>query len=201
MEAEGQQWRPSTASMGHRAKHTCSHSLFIEKYCVKSYCWDSMLRQVWDLGPFAAVVQCLELDTTLHKQQTTKKLYGTKNNCACTVRTNFGQRYKDSKIPYYHFQESGAKAGYRAYPLHSTPPEGWAKHLSHPSSQPPGHTPILTRYEKQAQPLWGTSKQNMLFAPAPPCCSEGPNKALPEFVWPLINILIKEAKNPGQLTL
>ena len=34
----------------------------------------------WDLGPFAAVLQCLHLDKPLLKQQNTKKLYGAKNN-------------------------------------------------------------------------------------------------------------------------
>ena len=33
------------------------------------------VSQAWDLGPFAAVLQCLL------KQQNTKKLYGTKNRC------------------------------------------------------------------------------------------------------------------------
>ena len=33
----------------------------------------------WDMGPFA-VLQCLDLDTPLLKQQNTKKLHGTKNN-------------------------------------------------------------------------------------------------------------------------
>ena len=35
----------------------------------------------WDLGPFAAVLQCLHLDTSLLQQPTTKKYYRTKNNC------------------------------------------------------------------------------------------------------------------------
>ena len=35
----------------------------------------------WDLGLFAAVLQCLYLDKHLLEQQNTKKLYGTKNNC------------------------------------------------------------------------------------------------------------------------
>ena len=33
------------------------------------------VSQAWDLGPFAAALQCLL------KQQNTKKLYGTKNHC------------------------------------------------------------------------------------------------------------------------
>ena len=42
----------------------------------------------WDLQPFAAVLQCLHLDTPLLEQQNTKKLYGTKNKC---VHAQLGQ--------------------------------------------------------------------------------------------------------------
>ena len=38
----------------------------------------------WDLGPFAAVLQCLHLDTRLLEQQNTKKLCGTKKTCVGT---------------------------------------------------------------------------------------------------------------------
>ena len=41
------------------------------------------------------------------------------------------------------FEEPGAKAWYRACPLRSTPPKGRADHLSHPSGQTRGHTPVL----------------------------------------------------------
>ena len=40
-----------------------------------------VVRQAWDLGPFAAELQYLHLDTPLLEQQNTKKLYVTKNNC------------------------------------------------------------------------------------------------------------------------
>ena len=40
-----------------------------------------IVRQAWDLGPFAAELQYLHLDTPLLEQQNTKKLYVTKNNC------------------------------------------------------------------------------------------------------------------------
>ena len=53
----------------------------------------------------------------------------------------------------------------------------------------------------QLNPPWGASEQgNLLLVFAPPCCSRGPNEALPEFlVWPLINFYwLGKAKNPGQ---
>ena len=58
----------------------------------------------WDLGPFAAVLQCFHLGTPLLQQQNTKKLSGTKNNC---VHAQLGQildkRYKETKKPNCHF--------------------------------------------------------------------------------------------------
>ena len=68
----------------------------------------------WDLGLFAAVLQCLHLDTPLLEQQNTKKLDGTKNNC---MHMQLGQildkRYKDQKNPTATFEEPRAKAGGR----------------------------------------------------------------------------------------
>ena len=58
----------------------------------------------WDLGPFAAVLQCLGLDIPLLKQQNTKKLYGTKNNCVhAAVGTNSGQKIHRDQKPNCHF--------------------------------------------------------------------------------------------------
>ena len=52
----------------------------------------------WDLGPFAAGLLCLHLDTPLLEQQDTKKLYGIKNNCR---QVQLGQilHPKDTKRP------------------------------------------------------------------------------------------------------
>ena len=88
-----------------------------------------------DLGPFAAALLCLHLDTPLLEQRGKKKLYGTQNNCQ---QVQLGQILhpkdtKTPKIPTASFeepeeQELGAKAGY--FP---TPPKGWANHLSQPT--------------------------------------------------------------------
>ena len=63
-----------------------------------------LLREAEDLGPLAAVLRCLHLDTLLLEQQNTKKLYGTKSNC---VHTQVGQildkRYKETKKSIGHF--------------------------------------------------------------------------------------------------
>ena len=97
-------------------------------------------------------------------------------------------RYKKTKNLTATSEELGAKAGHCACPLHSTPPKGWADHLSHTSGPTPGHTPTLTPYKKPARPPSGSKQGNLLLVLAPPCCSRGPNKALPEFlVWPPVN--------------
>ena len=46
------------------------------------------LRQAWELGPFAAGLKSLYLDTSFLKLQYMKKLYGTKNYC---VHVQLGQ--------------------------------------------------------------------------------------------------------------
>ena len=64
-----------------------------------------------DLAPFAAVLQCLQLDTPLLEQQNTSKLYRTKNNC---VQAWLGQSMdpedmKRPKHPTTTFEEPGGK--------------------------------------------------------------------------------------------
>ena len=70
------------------------------------------------------------------------------------------------------FEEPGAKAGYCACPLHTTPPKGRAEHLSHPPGLTPGHTPTLTPYKKEACPPSGSEQ-----ARAPVVCSRSPAAA------------------------
>ena len=59
------------------------------------------LRQCWDLGSFAAILQSLHLDTPLFQLQNTKKLYGTKNYC---VHAQLGQipdqKIRKSQLPF-----------------------------------------------------------------------------------------------------
>ena len=121
----------------------------------------------WDMGPLVAVRQCLSLDTPLSKQQNTKKLYGTKNNCK-VVRAG-----SEQKIQRYNCQvwRTGAKTGYY------TPPKGWA---SHAPSLTPGHTtrPILGAGPAQGA---GSKRANLLFFLAPLCCNRDVDKASPEF--------------------
>ena len=104
---------------------------------------------------------------------------------------------KDQKRPIPTFEEPGAKnrvlgakAGHCSYPLHTTPPKGWAGHLSHPSGPTPGHTLTLTPYKEPARPPASASKQarEPVACSSSPLLQQAPNKASPELlVWPLIN--------------
>lgn len=123
------------------------------------------------------------------KQQNTKKLEGTKNNC---VHVQLGKirnkRYQESKKPNSHFWRtwsknmvSGAKVRHWTCSSH-TSPRGWAK-LLRPLEPDPGHTPTLALFKETAHhtPRGGSKQGNLVFVLASPCCSRGPNKALPEF--------------------
>ena len=117
------------------------------------------------LGHFDAVLQGFHLDTPLLQQQNTEKPYGTKNNCVefCTsqpdsspqltaTRESLQQRPSTAKNKHsLKNRVLRSKAGYCECPLYSKPPEGWAKHLSHPSDSTPGHTSSLTPCKEQAR--------------------------------------------------
>ena len=109
--------------------------------------------------------------------------------CMCSQGKLWTTRYKKTKNPTATSEEPGAKAGHCTCPLHKTPPEGWADHLSYPSSLTPGNTSTLTPCKEPARPALTKGEQgNLLSVLAPPCCSRGPSKALPAFlVWPFIN--------------
>lgn len=76
----------------------------------------------------------------------------------CTVEANSGSKsYKETKKTQLPFlgawsknRMPGAKAGYCTCPLHTLPPKGWAKPLSHTSSLTPEHTSTLAPYKVQA---------------------------------------------------
>ena len=147
----------------------------------------------WDLGPFAGnwapLLQCLHLDTLLFEQQNTKKLYGTKNNCMhAQYRANPGQKIQRPKSQWKLLKSLEQKQGTEHAPC---TPKGWANHLRQPSGLSPGHTPPLTPYKEQAclpLPSGNEQTRERVVCSQSPCCSTGPNKALPGFLcWPLIN--------------
>ena len=109
----------------------------------------------WDVGRFAAELQCLHLDTPLLPQQNTKKPYGTKNSCVLgQSSTNSGQkiqRDQENQLPLLRnlerkqgSQEQKQFTLHICMPLHTIPPKRWANNLSHPSGLTPGHIPTLT---------------------------------------------------------
>ena len=98
---------------------------------------------------------------------------------------------KDTKRPKHPtatFDEPGTKAGYCACPLHTTPPNGWADHLSHSSTLTPGHTPTSNRIRnKLALPPGSEQAMETVVCSHFLLLQQGPHKTSPEFlVWPLI---------------
>ena len=117
----------------------------------------SHLRQE---GTWDPLLQCLYGGTPLLQQQTTKKWYGTKNDCVHAQLEQIShERYKEVEKPNCYFcrafnKISGlrTKAEYCTGPLQTPPPNGRVKHLSHPSGPTPGHCGTLTPYKEQIQP-------------------------------------------------
>ena len=128
--------------------------------------------------------------------------------CLCSWGKFWTKRYKRPKQFNCHFWRAGnknrvlgAKAGHCACPLQSTPRKGWADHLSHASSQAPGHTPTLSAYKEPApSPSRSQRAREPVTCSRFPRCSRGPSKALPEFLlWPRINFYwLGKAQNPGR---
>ena len=114
--------------------------------------------------------------------------------------TNSGQedtkRPKKKQTPTATSEEPGAKTGCReqtlCMSLHSTPPKGWAKHLSHPSSLTPGHTPTPTPYKEQAPPPLprGANKGNCYLFLLLLAGAGAPTKICPNFLTGLLSISI-----------
>ena len=118
------------------------------------------MRQAWELGPFAAVLQSLALDTPLLKLQNT----GTKNNPVhVQLRQIWDQKIQKrqkekKKMPFLKSQEQNLgvtrKSRYCACP-HCTQHhrKGGQNHLKPPPATE--HTPTLTPYKEQACPPLG----------------------------------------------
>ena len=107
------------------------------------------------LGP-GTLLQCLHPDKCLLGQQNTKKLQRTKNNCIHVQLEWILDKIQKSprpQNPATTYEEPGAKIGYCACPLHSTPPKGWANQLSHPPTWPPGYIPTLTLHKEPTNTL------------------------------------------------
>ena len=105
----------------------------------------------WDLAPFAVGLAPGNMSAWATGYKETYK--GLKiTACMSSWGKLWTIRYKKTKNPAATSEGPGAKAGYCACPLPSTPPKGWADHLSHPSSPTPGPAPTLTPYKEPARP-------------------------------------------------
>ena len=111
--------------------------------------WLVVLRQARTWDP---LLQCCHACTWTNLSSSNKiqrNCMGLKiTACMCTWGKFWTKDTKRPKNPTATFEEPGAKAGYCACPLHTTPPKGWAKHLCRPSGPTPGHTPC----KEQARP-------------------------------------------------
>ena len=153
----------------------------------------------WGLGPSAALLQCLQLNSPLHELQNRKKLGLKITVCLCSWGKLWSKDTKRPKKPNCHFwrarsknRELVAKAGYCACPLHTTPPKGWTNDPSHPSGQTPGYIPTLIPYKEQACPhfgKWASKGTCYLFLP-PPATARAPVKPCLNFVSGLWSISI-----------
>ena len=120
-------------------------------------------------GTWDSLLQCLHLDQRLLQEQNAKKLSGTKN-CYVQLAQIIDKIQKNWKKVNGHFWRARSKSRVLRTPpaLHSTPPEGRADHLRHPSGQP-----LDTPYP---HPRQGASS-----APCPPpteaCCLFLPPRA------------------------
>ena len=120
--------------------------------------WDR--PETW-VGPFAAALQSLQIDTPPLEIQNSKKPYGTKNKCVHALGWSCTKRYEMTKNKIKTISAiseelgaknwvSGAKVGYCSCPPNGTPQKGWANHLSHLSRPTSGHTPTLTPHKEWA---------------------------------------------------
>ena len=95
----------------------------------------------------------------------------------CSWSKLWARRYKQNKTkqktpnPTASCEEPGAKAGCWkqkprdwACPLHTTPPKGWADHLSYPSDPAPAPVPTLTLNKEPASPTSGSQQARETFA-------------------------------------
>lgn len=99
--------------------------------------------------------------------------------------TSLARGYRKTKNPTATSDELKAKAGDHACPLHITPPNAWADHLSHPSALTLGPTNASTtalapHVESARPPPGGQASQDGNACWLPPAAAEAPG-FLPEF--------------------
>ena len=156
---------------------------------------------VWDeLGP--GTLGCSAgtwTDSSLsHKIQRNYK--GLKiTECMCSWGKLRTTRYEKTKKPTATSEDPGAKAGwakarYCARPLHTTPPKGWANHLSCPSNSTPAPAPTLTLYKEPTHrpaSLQDRVSQGICYLFSfPPAAAGAPVKPWLNFLSGLLSISI-----------
>ena len=181
----------------------------------------------WDLGPFAAVLQCLRLDTPLLEQQNRNYLGLKITACMHSWGRFWTVDTKRPKNPTAVLKEPGAKAegrkqkqrvgsksresgakaegreqkrGLAQAPACTAPPKRWANHLGNPCDPTLGYTlPLLPLKTKPTTPSRIRQAGESVVCSCSPSCCRGPSKALPEFlVWSVI-FLFPQLRRPRPL--
>ena len=131
----------------------------------------------WDLGPFAAVLQCLYSDTPLLEQQRNYK--GIKINVCIQLGQIMDRRYKKIKKSLLEQKLGDGNKNLGTAHVPST---------HHPSGLSPGHTPLPPSYIRNKLASASEQTRETVACSHTHHCSRGSNNALPEFsIWPLIN--------------
>lgn len=128
----------------------------------------------WDLNPGILCCSACTWTNGLFQQQKTKKLKGTTTSC---VPTQLGHVINEE----IQKDQNEQKQGTGMHPVHSAT-QGWADHLSDPSTPTPGHTSALLPHKEPAVSSSGSQQRKLLLVFPPLSCSTNPNKALPKFL-------------------
>lgn len=168
--------------------------LFNQEVCLITLKQVFILKQAWDLGHSEAVLQNLHLGTPLLEQKNAKKVYGIKNNCACTAGANPGPKEMKTTKNSTAISEAPitkekwvakAKAEYCACLPALNTAEGCTNHRSH-SAPTPGCTPLLPslHIKNGKGGCRGSCEQrNKLLVSLPPAASAGaPGKRCLKFL-------------------
>ena len=164
----------------------------------------------WDLEPFAGtwdpLLQCCNACTWTHLSSSNKIQRNWLKITACIwgkFWTQKIQRDQKAHLPLLKSLEPkqgvGNKSTVLSCPLHTTPPEGWAGHLSHPLARPLD-TPLPSPHiRNKLAPPWGASKQkNCCLFSLPPAAAGAAVKPCLNFLSGIWSISIDWGR-PGTL--
>lgn len=136
-----------------------------------------ILRQAWNQGLFAAVLQCLHLDIPLLDQQNTDKLLGLNiTACMCNWDKFWTQKIQSVKNPTATFEELWSKSRVLHLPSAHTTAKGVGKPSKSPFWPHPLDTPHPHQHKEQACPLLREQASQRTCCPfSLPAAAAGPH--------------------------